>query len=85
MPRVARGRIGRRTSNASHVYNFRRRNNVVPEQQVLNQRNNRALVDRSAFDYNPDIDYLNFAAVQIGEMICICSHCNAKKCYVKGL
>ena len=63
MPRVPRARIGRKTDNATRMYNRR-------QQQQQQQRN--ALDLKAAFNYRSEIVYLNIPSLQIGPMTSLC-------------
>jgi len=70
MPRAPRAYIGRRTSNATRMYN--RMYNTPERSQTLAQEQRNALSMKSAFNYQSEIDYLNIKALQIGPMTILC-------------
>jgi uncharacterized protein YueI len=79
MPRAQKARYGRRTANATRMYNRRQQNNTPERSQTLVQEKRNALSMKSAFNYQSEIDYLNIKALQIGRMTILCAKCHAKK------
>ncbi|XP_016661099.1 uncharacterized protein LOC107884118 [Acyrthosiphon pisum] len=77
MQRALRAYIGRRTANATRMYN--RMYNTPERSQTLAQEQRNASSMKSAFNYKSEIDYLNIKALQIGPMTILCPKCNAKK------
>ena len=68
MPRAPRADIGRRTANATRMYNRRQQDNTPEHSQSLAQEKRNTLNMKSVFNYQSEIDYLNIKALQIGPM-----------------
>ncbi|KAL4148823.1 hypothetical protein QTP88_002972 [Uroleucon formosanum] len=59
MPRAPRAPIGRRTANATRMYDRRQQDNTLERSQTLAQEQRNALSMKSAFNYQSEIDCLH--------------------------
>ncbi|KAF0745192.1 Uncharacterized protein FWK35_00035568 [Aphis craccivora] len=61
------------------MYNRRQQNNTPERSQTHAQEQRNALIMKSEFNYQYEIDYLNIKALQIGRMTILSPKCHAKK------